>query len=85
MITKLKNLQFYSWEKDGQEITVVGTRLPDKPLVFSFFIGKDQIEDPESSVITQFVTELKESMSKNKTPQKQAQTKTRKRRMPRRR
>ena len=66
MIEKGKNLQFYSWVRQGESITVVGTRLPEKPLTFSFFLGKEQLKDTDSSIITEFVTELKESMSKTK-------------------
>jgi len=74
MIEKGKNLQFYSWEKDNQSITVVGTRLPDQPMTFTFFLGKDQLEDIGSEMITQFVTELRDSLSKQK--DKKATTKS---------
>lgn len=66
MIEKGKNLQFYIWRKDGEEITVVGSRLPEKPLTFSFFIGKEQVEDKDGAFVSQFVVELKESMAKQK-------------------
>jgi hypothetical protein len=88
MIEKGKNLQFYSWVREGESITVVGTRLPEKPLTFSFFLGKEQLNDTDSSIVTDFVTELKESMSKTKSknaknnPKKVAR---RPRRVPRRR
>jgi hypothetical protein len=65
MIEKGKNLQFYSWSKNNQSITVVGTRLPEKPMTFTFFSGKEELE-ASSEMITEFVTELKDSMSKQK-------------------
>ena len=84
MIEKGKNLQFYSWTKENQTITVVGSRLPDKPLTFSFFIGKEQLEDPDSTIVTDFVVELKESMSK-KGPTKKISPSKKPLRRPRRR
>jgi len=85
MIEKGKNLQFYIWSKDNQEITVVGSRLPEKPLTFSFFIGKDQIEDTDGSFVSQFVVELKESMTKQKSKQAISSKKPTRVRRPRKR
>lgn len=88
MIEKGKNLQFYSWSKDNQSITVVGTRLPDKPLTFTFFLGKEELQDIDSAMITEFVTELRDSMAKQKDKKSTSQaskTPRRPRRSPRRR
>ena len=42
MITKGKNIQFYTWESEGRKIQVVGEKIGGS-LVFSFYINKEKI------------------------------------------
>lgn len=60
MITKGKNIQFYTWESEGRKIQVVGEKIGGS-LVFSFYINKEKIEDKDGKLSQSFVLELRNS------------------------
>ena len=59
MIEKGKVVHFYSWLKEGKKIQVIGEMTKTAGLVFSFYVNKEKLEDPNGELSREFVTELK--------------------------
>tara|TARA_B000000557_G_scaffold257453_1_gene250771 strand:- start:1850 stop:2083 length:234 start_codon:yes stop_codon:yes gene_type:complete len=64
MVIKNKILEFYDWRYGDEAYTVVATRTPNSTFKFSFYIGKEEVDNTE--LISDFVKDLKESIQKSK-------------------
>lgn len=59
MIEKGKIVHFYTWTKEGRKIQVIGEMSRGSGLIFSFYINKEKLEDPDGALSQEFITELR--------------------------
>ncbi len=77
MVIKNKILEFYDWRYADKAYTVVATRTPNSTFQFSFYIGKEEVDNTD--LISDFVKDLKESIQKSKqAPKRKSPRKRRK-------